>query len=297
MLGCYGCIFHGTGNSAQLCQNFGISGGGVWTPQIPPPPVRHCMEAFDSNNFSFIFLLFEPPVIFMCTPWIFIVYHLFVPTIYFYNFSRPPDGWKNSFKRAVHSCNVAVLPTACWLSKLTLIGPASTWSCTSLQRMRSHPHSFPHFSLTVSLLLQECRCWRSALCRVTTVTCCSSGCMAFVWAASSTPSRCSRWKGWSPGTSPAHGASCRARRPSPCWWAYRSQVRIWRHKSLATVKAIFVSECFVICCRKKCLKLRKENHGQSLEWVSRQTWEFADKWRSCTERIYNNIAGRSFSRC
>jgi hypothetical protein len=26
--GCYGCIFHGAGNSAQLCQNFGISGGG-----------------------------------------------------------------------------------------------------------------------------------------------------------------------------------------------------------------------------------------------------------------------------
>jgi hypothetical protein len=24
-LGCYGCIFHGTGNSAQLCQSFGIS--------------------------------------------------------------------------------------------------------------------------------------------------------------------------------------------------------------------------------------------------------------------------------
>jgi hypothetical protein len=26
LLGCYGCIFHGTGNSAQLCQNFGILG-------------------------------------------------------------------------------------------------------------------------------------------------------------------------------------------------------------------------------------------------------------------------------
>ena len=34
LLGCYGCIFHGTVNSAQLCQNFGISGG-VWTPQPP----------------------------------------------------------------------------------------------------------------------------------------------------------------------------------------------------------------------------------------------------------------------
>jgi hypothetical protein len=35
-LSCYGCI-HGTGNSSQLWQNFGISGGG-WT----PPSVRHC---------------------------------------------------------------------------------------------------------------------------------------------------------------------------------------------------------------------------------------------------------------
>jgi hypothetical protein len=33
--GCYGCIFHGTGNSAQLCQNFGISGGRL-NPQNPP---------------------------------------------------------------------------------------------------------------------------------------------------------------------------------------------------------------------------------------------------------------------
>ena len=38
-LGCYGCIFHGTGNSAQLCQNFGISGGGGLN--TPPPSVRH----------------------------------------------------------------------------------------------------------------------------------------------------------------------------------------------------------------------------------------------------------------
>jgi hypothetical protein len=28
LLGCYRCNFHGTGNSAQLCQNFGLSGGG-----------------------------------------------------------------------------------------------------------------------------------------------------------------------------------------------------------------------------------------------------------------------------
>jgi hypothetical protein len=40
LLGCFGCIFHGTGNSAWLCQNCGISGGGVWN----PPSVRHCPE-------------------------------------------------------------------------------------------------------------------------------------------------------------------------------------------------------------------------------------------------------------
>jgi hypothetical protein len=37
-LRCYGCIFHGTGNSAQLCQNFGISGGwggGLTTQTLP----------------------------------------------------------------------------------------------------------------------------------------------------------------------------------------------------------------------------------------------------------------------
>jgi hypothetical protein len=38
LLVCDGCIFHGTGNSAQLCQNFGISEGGV-----EPPSVRHCL--------------------------------------------------------------------------------------------------------------------------------------------------------------------------------------------------------------------------------------------------------------
>jgi hypothetical protein len=28
-------LFHGTGNSAQLCKNFGMSGGGVETPSNP----------------------------------------------------------------------------------------------------------------------------------------------------------------------------------------------------------------------------------------------------------------------
>jgi hypothetical protein len=37
LLGCYGCIFHGPGNSGQLCQNFGISGGGGCL-NTPPHP-------------------------------------------------------------------------------------------------------------------------------------------------------------------------------------------------------------------------------------------------------------------
>jgi hypothetical protein len=38
---CYRCIFHGSGNSAQLCQNFGIffyGGGGVEPPIEGPSP-------------------------------------------------------------------------------------------------------------------------------------------------------------------------------------------------------------------------------------------------------------------
>jgi hypothetical protein len=35
LLGYYGCIFHGTGNLAQICQNFGISGAGVDRPVQP----------------------------------------------------------------------------------------------------------------------------------------------------------------------------------------------------------------------------------------------------------------------
>jgi hypothetical protein len=35
-LNSYGCIFHGTGNSAQLCQNFRISGGGCFEPPKSP---------------------------------------------------------------------------------------------------------------------------------------------------------------------------------------------------------------------------------------------------------------------
>jgi hypothetical protein len=45
-LGWYGCIFHGTGSSAQRPQNFWISGGGggvVWTSKPLPSSVRHCL--------------------------------------------------------------------------------------------------------------------------------------------------------------------------------------------------------------------------------------------------------------
>jgi hypothetical protein len=51
LLGCYGCIFHRTGNSAQLCQNFGISGGWFETPK-PPPSVCHCSEQQSAPRFS-----------------------------------------------------------------------------------------------------------------------------------------------------------------------------------------------------------------------------------------------------
>jgi hypothetical protein len=54
LLGCYGCIFHGTGNSVWLCQNFGISRG-VWTPQ--PHSIRHCIYTLLSPD---VWLLASP---------------------------------------------------------------------------------------------------------------------------------------------------------------------------------------------------------------------------------------------
>jgi hypothetical protein len=51
-----GCIFHGTGNSARLCQNFGIiSGGGGLNPQtsLQGTPVS-CGKTFPRNNALFI---------------------------------------------------------------------------------------------------------------------------------------------------------------------------------------------------------------------------------------------------
>jgi hypothetical protein len=46
LLGCYGCIFHGTENLAQLRLNFGISGeGSVWTSQTPlGTPLYHNLQ-------------------------------------------------------------------------------------------------------------------------------------------------------------------------------------------------------------------------------------------------------------
>jgi hypothetical protein len=38
--GCYGCIFHGTGNSAQLCQDGGFSEGGLNPPNPPGTPLN-----------------------------------------------------------------------------------------------------------------------------------------------------------------------------------------------------------------------------------------------------------------
>jgi hypothetical protein len=44
VLGCYGCVFHGTGNSAQLWQNVGISGQGGAEPSQTPLPPRHATD-------------------------------------------------------------------------------------------------------------------------------------------------------------------------------------------------------------------------------------------------------------
>ena len=55
LLGCYGCIFHGTGNLAQLCQNFGIFfWGGGWTPQTPPwyATERYCIVFYVMHTYS-----------------------------------------------------------------------------------------------------------------------------------------------------------------------------------------------------------------------------------------------------
>jgi hypothetical protein len=56
LLGCYGCIFHGTGNSAQLCQNFGILGEGFEHPISPL--VCHCIYSVHEicKSHAFVYL-------------------------------------------------------------------------------------------------------------------------------------------------------------------------------------------------------------------------------------------------
>jgi hypothetical protein len=55
--GCYGCIFHGTVNSAQLCQNFGISGWGGWTPQNPPRYVTGMCKWGSFDNYLCVLVI------------------------------------------------------------------------------------------------------------------------------------------------------------------------------------------------------------------------------------------------
>jgi hypothetical protein len=47
LLGFYECIFHGTGNSAQLCQNFGIWEG---VEPFNPPPLGTPQPANESKT-------------------------------------------------------------------------------------------------------------------------------------------------------------------------------------------------------------------------------------------------------
>ena len=62
LLGCYGCVFHGTGNSAQLCKNIGNFGGGVEPPpQTPPSSVRHWFLVPFTFNYETRNIWFYPP--------------------------------------------------------------------------------------------------------------------------------------------------------------------------------------------------------------------------------------------
>jgi hypothetical protein len=48
LLGCYGRIFQGTGNSVQLCQNFRNFGG--FEPPKPPQSVNHYWKGYGRNR-------------------------------------------------------------------------------------------------------------------------------------------------------------------------------------------------------------------------------------------------------
>jgi hypothetical protein len=53
LLDCYGCIFHGTGNSTRLCQNFRISGSEVEPPNPPWYANYPYASLFKSTTYKF----------------------------------------------------------------------------------------------------------------------------------------------------------------------------------------------------------------------------------------------------
>jgi hypothetical protein len=69
LLGYYGCIVHGTWNSARLCQNFGILwGGGGWNPPNLPS-VRHCPPKLCIHLSSPPYVLHAPPFSYISMLW------------------------------------------------------------------------------------------------------------------------------------------------------------------------------------------------------------------------------------
>jgi hypothetical protein len=79
LLGCYRCIFHGTGNSVQLCQNFGISRGGGVEPPNPTQYTNGCarttVSRFARHNLTRqIFLTF----MYLCSELYFLVLKHFI---------------------------------------------------------------------------------------------------------------------------------------------------------------------------------------------------------------------------
>ena len=67
LLCCYGYIFHGTGNSAQLCQNFGILGGGGVEHPNPPlgTPLATCSS--ETSELGYLHSLSTEMVITLAT--------------------------------------------------------------------------------------------------------------------------------------------------------------------------------------------------------------------------------------
>jgi hypothetical protein len=75
----YRCIFHGTGNSAQLCQNLGISGeqGGLNpsnTPLSMPLLILHSLQVVNKRaHIEFVCLGFSGIFVVICVSFILIV--------------------------------------------------------------------------------------------------------------------------------------------------------------------------------------------------------------------------------